>query len=116
MLSPSSTLGQSTLLALGDAYSQSLAGEGKVTLCVIGDRDANSAEFNAAANIAVSWRLPVVFVVENIRKVPSARQNSYVRECHGMPVLSVDGKNVEAVRDSVAEAVQRASAGKAPPW
>ncbi|MFZ1176934.1 MAG: thiamine pyrophosphate-dependent enzyme [Mycobacterium sp.] len=31
-----------------------------------------------------------------------------------MPVLSVDGKNVEAVRDLVAEAVQRASAGEGP--
>jgi TPP-dependent pyruvate/acetoin dehydrogenase alpha subunit len=108
------TLGQSTLFALGDAYVQSLAGEGKVPLCVIGGRDANSAEFSAAASIAVSWRLPVVFVVENIRNASGARQNSYVRERHGMPALSVDGKDVEAVCDSASEAVQRASAGGGP--
>ncbi len=114
LFSGSSTLGQSTLFALGGAHSQQRAGEGKVTLCVIGERDANSAEFNAAANIAMSWRLPVVFVVESIRDSSTALQNSYVREGHGMPVLSVNGKDVEAVRDSVAQAVHRASAGEGP--
>jgi TPP-dependent pyruvate/acetoin dehydrogenase alpha subunit len=108
------TLGQSTLFAVGDAYTQQRAGAGAVTLCVIGDRDADSAEFTAAANIAMSWRLPVVFVIENIRGARSARQDSYVRDCHGLPVVSVDGNDVEAVRDSVAEAVQRASAGGGP--
>jgi TPP-dependent pyruvate/acetoin dehydrogenase alpha subunit len=110
----SSTLGQSTLFAVGDAYTQQRAGEGKVTLCVIEDRDANSAEFTAAANIAMSWRLPVVFVVEDIRRARSGRQHSYVPDCHGLPVVSVDGNDVEAVRDSVAEAMQRAGAGAGP--
>jgi len=93
------------MFALGDAYTQQRAGEGKVALCVIDDRDANSAEFTAAANTAVSWRLPVVFVVANVRPAAGER---------GMPVLSVDGNDVEAVRDSVAEAVQRASDGEGP--
>jgi pyruvate dehydrogenase E1 component alpha subunit len=112
--SVSSTLGQSTLFAVGDAYTQQRAGEGKVSLCVVEDRDANSAEFTAAANIAMSWRLPVVFIVEDIRRARSGRQHSYVPDCHGLPVLSVDGNDVEAVRDSVAEAVQRAGAGGGP--
>src|SRR5262249_30645100 len=79
----SSALGKSSLFAIGDAYAQQRAGEGKVTLCVIGDRDANSAEFTAAANIAMSWRLPVVFVVENIRCARSAGPDSYVPACQG---------------------------------
>jgi TPP-dependent pyruvate/acetoin dehydrogenase alpha subunit len=112
--SVSGTLGQSTLFAVGDAHTQQRAGKGNVTLCVIGDRDVNSAEFTAAANIAMSWRLPVVFVVENIRGPHGARQESYVPACNGLPVLFVDGNDVEAVRDSVAGAVQRASAGGGP--
>ncbi len=46
---------QSILFALGDAYAQRHAGEGKVTLCVIGDDAVNSAEFKSAAQIALSW-------------------------------------------------------------
>jgi TPP-dependent pyruvate/acetoin dehydrogenase alpha subunit len=110
----SSALDQSTLFALGDAQIQQRAGDGKVTLCVIDDRDANSAEFTAAVNTAVAWRLPVVFVVANVRSAPNEPRDRHVRECRGIPVLSADGNQVEAVRDSVAEAVQRASTGGGP--
>ncbi|OBB69837.1 thiamine pyrophosphate-dependent enzyme [Mycobacterium sp. 852014-50255_SCH5639931] len=103
---------QSILFALGDAYAQRHAGEGKVTLCAIGDEAVNSAEFKSAAQIALSWRLPVVFVVENIRDASGVRRGP--REHHGLPVLSVDGNSVAAVHDSVTEAVERASAGGGP--
>ena len=113
-LSFSCSLDQTTLFALGDAQMQQRAGEGKVTLCVIDQRDANSDEFTAAANTAVSWRLPMVFVVADVRPAAGDRPGGYVRDCHGMPVLSVDGNDVEAVRDSVADAVQRAGDGEGP--
>jgi TPP-dependent pyruvate/acetoin dehydrogenase alpha subunit len=112
LFSSESALGQSTLFALGDAHAQRLAGEGKVTVCVIGDGDANCAEFTAAANIAVSWRLPVVFVVENIRGASGAPTRR--PKVHEMPMVSVDGRNVAAVSDSVAGAVLRASLGDGP--
>lgn len=103
---------QSILFALGDAYAQRHAGDGRVTLCVIGDDAVSSAEFKSAARIALSWRLPVVFVVENIRDASGVRRGP--REHHGLPVLSVDGNSVGAVHDSVTEAVERASAGGGP--
>ncbi|UXA06261.1 dehydrogenase [Mycobacterium sp. SMC-2] len=103
---------QSILFALGDAYGQQVAGEGRATLCIIGEDAVNSAEFKSAAQIALSWRLPVVFVVENIRDGSGVRRGP--RERHGLPVLSVDGKDVAAVGNSVAEAVQRAGAGGGP--
>jgi TPP-dependent pyruvate/acetoin dehydrogenase alpha subunit len=103
---------QSILFALGDAYGQQVAGEGKVTLCVVGADAVNSAEFKSAATIALSWRLPVVFVVENIRDCSGVRRGP--RERHGLPVLSVDGKNVAAVSESVVRGVERASAGGGP--
>jgi TPP-dependent pyruvate/acetoin dehydrogenase alpha subunit len=109
LLSASSALAQSVLFALGDAYAQRLAGAGEVTLFAIEGCDANSVEFKVAANIALSWQFPVVFVVENIRGAASSRQDS-----HGMTVLSVDGNDVEAVRDLVSEAAQRAGAGEGP--
>jgi pyruvate dehydrogenase E1 component alpha subunit len=103
----SSALQQSPLLAVGHAYGKQLINDGEVTVCVMEDRDANSADFAEAANIAMSWQLPVVFVVENVRDTEAGHY-------HGMSVLAVDGNDVEAVRDSVAQAVRRAGAGGGP--
>ncbi|WP_197694775.1 thiamine pyrophosphate-dependent enzyme [Mycobacterium sp. 852002-51971_SCH5477799-a] len=111
-LANETVLGQSTLFALGDANTQRMTGEGKVSLCVIGGRDTHSVEFTTAARIAVQWRLPVVFVVENIRGASNARRRAY--ESDTMPMLSVDGRDVVAVADSVAEAIHLASAGDGP--
>lgn len=103
---------RSILFALGDACAQQQAGAGNVTLCVVEGDAVNSAEFKSAAAIALSWRLPVVFVVESICAASGVRRGP--RERHGLPVLSVDGKNVGAVYDSVAQAVQRTGAGDGP--
>ncbi|WP_197502859.1 MULTISPECIES: thiamine pyrophosphate-dependent enzyme [unclassified Mycobacterium] len=112
LLDSSTDLARSISFALGDAYAQKLAGSGNVTLCAIGGRDANTAEFTAAASIAVSWRLPLVFVVENI--VEGARGRRGPHESRGLPLRSADGRYVAAVADSVADAVRRASAGGGP--
>ncbi|OBH05944.1 thiamine pyrophosphate-dependent enzyme [Mycobacterium sp. E1747] len=100
---------QSLLFAIGDAYGQQVAGEGGVTVCVIGVDAAKSAEFQSAARIAVSWRLPLVFVIESVGDASGVRRGP--RERYGLPFLSVDGRDVAAVRDSVSQAVQRAGAG-----
>ncbi|OMC27253.1 dehydrogenase [Mycobacterium colombiense] len=111
-LANETALGQSTLFALGDANTQRLTGEGNVSVCVIGGRDTHSVEFTSAARIAVQWRLPVVFVVENIRGASNARRRAY--DFDTMPMLPVDGRDVVAVADAVAEAVHLASAGDGP--
>jgi acetoin:2,6-dichlorophenolindophenol oxidoreductase subunit alpha len=113
---------QTPLLAVGHAYSQWLDNEGRVTLCAIKEQDVNSSVFNEAAKLAVMWQLPVVFLVGNVRCAPSARLDRHAPETqlhrraasYGMPGVSVDGNDVVAVRDCVAEAVQRARAGRGP--
>lgn len=102
-------LGKTTMFALGDAYSQRWAGDGAVTVCVIEGRDVESADFDAPAHVAASWRLPVVFVVEKVSGAAGPREHS-----HGMPVVPVDGNDAQAVRDTVSQALQRAGAGEGP--
>ncbi|GAB7143788.1 thiamine pyrophosphate-dependent dehydrogenase E1 component subunit alpha [Mycobacterium riyadhense] len=122
LLAPSGIVGHSLLLAVGHAYSQLLAEDGRVTLCVTGDGAVNSGAFNEAANMAALWQLPVVIFVENNRYALSVRLDQHVRETqlyrrasgYGMPGVQVDGNDVEAVRDCVGEAVQRARAGGGP--
>jgi TPP-dependent pyruvate/acetoin dehydrogenase alpha subunit len=109
-----SALQQSALRAVGQAYANWLADESKVTLCVIGEHEVNSPEFAEVVNAAVLWRLPVVFVVENTRYARRECQDSSLQERLGMPVRSVDGNDVGAVRDAVADALRRASADEGP--
>jgi TPP-dependent pyruvate/acetoin dehydrogenase alpha subunit len=114
-LSPlSGSLAQSALLAVGRAYANWLAEEGKVTVCVIGDHEVFSDDFAEIVNAAVLWRLPVVFVVENTRHARNTCTDRALHERIGMPVLSVDGNDVEAVQDCVSTALGRASAEQGP--
>jgi acetoin:2,6-dichlorophenolindophenol oxidoreductase subunit alpha len=99
-------------LLVQHAYSQWLDDKGGVTLCVIEDSDTTADSFREAASVAVLDQLPMVFLVEEIRcgwedlnRDPAS---------YGMPVVSVDGNDVAAVRDGVATAVQRARQGVGP--
>ncbi|WP_204079739.1 thiamine pyrophosphate-dependent dehydrogenase E1 component subunit alpha [Mycobacterium riyadhense] len=120
--SPPRVVEQSPLLAIGYGYTQWLDDNGRVTLCVAGDGDVDSAAFNDAANVAVVWQLPVVILVENIRDALSVRSGSHARDAqlyrkaagYGMPGVSVDGNDVQAVRETVAIAVDRARTGGGP--
>jgi pyruvate dehydrogenase E1 component alpha subunit len=112
--SSATALQRSALRAVGQAYANWLSEEGRVTLCAIGEHEVNSPEFAEVVNAAVLWRLPVVFVVENSRRARGAIEDSALQECLGMPVWSVDGNDVGAVRDSVSSALQRASADEGP--
>ncbi|BBX94917.1 dehydrogenase [Mycobacterium lacus] len=113
---------QSPLLAIGYAYSQWLDDHGRVTLCATEDSDVDASTFHEAANMAVLWQLPVVILVENIRCALSVRLGRPDRDSqlyrraagYGMPGVSVDGNDVESVRDCVARAVERARAGGGP--
>ncbi|BAX94442.1 thiamine pyrophosphate-dependent enzyme [Mycobacterium shigaense] len=109
-----SALQRSALRAVGQAYANWLHEEGRVTVCVIGEHEVDSADFAEVVNAAVLWRLPVVFVVENTRLARITWTDRVLHERIGMPVLSIDGNDVEAVRDVVAEALQRASADQGP--
>jgi acetoin:2,6-dichlorophenolindophenol oxidoreductase subunit alpha len=122
LLSPSGIIGHSLLLAVGHGYRQKLAAAGDVTLCVTGDGSVNSGAFNESANMAALWQLPVVIFVENNQYALSVPLDRSVHETqlyrrgrgYGMPGVRVNGNDVEAVRDCVTHAVQRARTGGGP--
>jgi acetoin:2,6-dichlorophenolindophenol oxidoreductase subunit alpha len=122
LLGPSGVVGHSLLYAIGHGYAQKLRGDGNVTLCVTGDGAVNSGAFNEALNMMALWQLPVVVLVENNQYALSIRIDRHVREQalflraagYGIPGVQVDGNDVEAVYETVLEAVTRARAGGGP--
>jgi pyruvate dehydrogenase E1 component alpha subunit len=111
------TIGTATGAAL--AFKQQRSD--RVCVCSFGDGTANRGDFHENINLAAVWRLPIVYVCQNNGWAISQRAPSYLpapvaarATGYGIPGRTVDGQDVEAVRDVVAEAVQRARSGDGP--
>jgi pyruvate dehydrogenase E1 component alpha subunit len=123
MLGSYAIVGAHLPVACGAAWSARLRGTEQVAVAFFGDGATNIGAFHEALNLAAVWRLPVLFVCENnlymeytpIRTVTAVEQPAAGRApAYGLPALVVDGNDVVAVRDAVAEAAARARAGDGP--
>lgn len=102
--------------ALGDEQAD------QVTACFIGDGATNNGQFFECLNMAVLWKLPILYVVENNKwaiGMAHARATSQPEiyqkaSVFGMPGVEVDGMDVLAVRTAAQEAIARARAGEGP--
>jgi pyruvate dehydrogenase E1 component alpha subunit len=109
-------------LAAGMGYGIRLRGTDQVTLCFFGDGAVNEGAFHEALNVCALWDLPVVFIIENNRYgmgTPLDRASSvkdlYQRgSAYGIPRRDVNGMDIFAVREALAEAIDRARKEKRP--
>jgi pyruvate dehydrogenase E1 component alpha subunit len=105
-------------LAFADKYNET----DRVTLCYMGDGAVRQGAFHEALNMAMTWKLPVIFIIENnyYAMGTSVERTSNVKELyklgHGfeMPSKAVDGMSCEAVHEAIAEAADRARRGDRP--
>ncbi|MEP2346705.1 MAG: thiamine pyrophosphate-dependent enzyme, partial [Algoriphagus sp.] len=73
-------------------------------------------------NLAMLYKTPVIFVIENngyamgtaVKRSSNVEDLSTLGESYDMPSFAVDGMNVEAVHEAVAEAADRARRGDGP--
>ncbi|BBJ42342.1 pyruvate dehydrogenase (acetyl-transferring) E1 component subunit alpha [Streptomyces antimycoticus] len=108
--------------AVGLAHAARLKGDDVVALALVGDGGTSEGDFHEALNFAAVWRAPVVFLVQNngfAISVPLAKQTAAPSLAHkavgyGMPGRLVDGNDVAAVHQVLAEAVRRARGGGGP--
>ena len=121
----STIVGGELSLAPGLALAQKMGkGEpGGIVAVFFGDGAACEGIFHEALNLAVQWRLPLLFVCENnqwqafvhrLETMPDAAIGNWARG-HGLPVETVDGNDAEAVLAAATRAVAhiRASGGPA---
>nr|YP_009393735.1 pyruvate dehydrogenase E1 component alpha subunit [Caloglossa beccarii]ARW62297.1 pyruvate dehydrogenase E1 component alpha subunit [Caloglossa beccarii] len=93
-----------------------------VTACFFGDGTTNNGQFFECLNLAVLWKLPVIFVVENNQWAIGMAHNrsTSLPEIHkkaqsfGLPGIEVDGMDVLAVRNVALQAIDRARLGEGP--
>ncbi|MCA2981291.1 MAG: pyruvate dehydrogenase (acetyl-transferring) E1 component subunit alpha [Myxococcaceae bacterium] len=109
-------------LAVGLALADHRLARDVVTACFFGEGAVAEGEFHEALNLAALWRLPVLFLCENNRyAMGTALERSEAETdltkkaaSYRVPAQQVDGMNVEAVADAVAEAAGHARAGRGP--
>jgi len=109
-------------MAGGAALSCRFRGTGQVVLCFFGDGASCEGEFFEAMNMAMLWKVPLVFICENngiAISVPTSKSQATPdiadrARGFGMPATIVDGNDVLAVKVAVAEGVARARAGEGP--
>ncbi len=105
----STIVGGELSLAPGVALAQTLGAEGTtpggITAVFFGDGAACEGIFHEAVNLAVTWRLPILFVCENNQwqaYVPRAQTMAVPHVAdwvggHGLATQVVDGNDVDAV-------------------
>ena len=109
-------------IAAGAALAYKMRGEDRVVASFFGDGATNEGAFHEGLNLAAIWALPVVFVCENNKygmsfstelsmAVPHVADRA---AAYGMPGVTVDGNDLDAVYAAAQEAVDRARSGGGP--
>jgi len=106
--------------AAGVALAMKLRKQARAVLCVIGDGGTSKGDFYEAINMAGVWTLPLVVLINNNQwaiSVPRSAQSAAQTLAQkaiaaGIPGQQVDGNDVIAVHDVVANALHRARTGQ----
>jgi pyruvate dehydrogenase E1 component alpha subunit len=109
-------------IAVGAAMAFKLRKEPYISLTFFGDGATNIGTFHEALNMAAVWKTPTIFIITNNlygEYSPLATTTAITRladraTSYGIPGVQVDGNDLYAVRDVVAEAAARARAGDGP--
>jgi pyruvate dehydrogenase E1 component alpha subunit len=106
----------------GLAFAEKYKGTNNVVLCYFGDGAARQGMLHETFNLAMLWKLPVIFICENnnyamgtsIERTSNVIDIYKLADAYDMPADKVDGMTPETVHDSVARAVKRAKEGDGP--
>lgn len=109
-------------LGAGLAFAEKYNKTGNLCLCYMGDGAVRQGAFHEALNLAMLWKLPVIFIIENngYAMGTSVRRSSNVTElyklgsAYDMPSEPVNAMRCEDVHEAVARAAERARAGEGP--
>jgi len=115
-------VGAQVPLGAGIAFAEKFNKTKNLCMCYMGDGAVRQGAFHEALNLAMLWKLPVIFVIENngyamgtsVKRSSNVTELYTLAEAYDMPAEPVDAMSVEAVHISVAKAAERARAGEGP--
>ena len=100
----------------GLAFAEKYRGTDNVVLCFFGDGAARQGMLHETFNLAMLWKLPVIFICENnnyamgtsVERTSNVIDIYTLADGYDMPGDTVDGMSAEAVHEGVSRAVKRA--------
>lgn len=109
-------------MGLGVAFAEKYAGTTNLCIAKMGDGALRQGAVHEAFNLAMLYKSPVIFVVENngyamgtsVARTSNVTELYKIGEAYDMPSFPVDGMNVEAIHEAVSEAAARARRGDGP--
>jgi pyruvate dehydrogenase E1 component alpha subunit len=115
-------VGAQIAIGAGIAFADKYRGGDQVTYCFFGDGAARQGILHETFNMAMNWKLPVVFVIENndYAMGTSVERTSNVHELYklglsyNMPGTPVNGMRCEEVHEAFADAAAHVRAGNGP--
>jgi pyruvate dehydrogenase E1 component alpha subunit len=122
MLGANGIVGAGPPMATGAALSIDYQDRDQVAVGFLGDGAVAQGQVHEAVNLASTWDLPAIFVIENnqygegtpVEKQHNVDSLSDTAAAHDIPGVTVDGMDVTAVAEAVGEARSRARAGDGP--
>ena len=122
ILPPTPPLAIGALTIAGMAMAFARDGSGRVALSFIGEGGTSLGEWHEAINLCGVRRLPAVFCIENnqtalstpVRDQSAARVFADKADGYGIPGITIDGTDPDAIAAAFAWAVERARAGRGP--
>jgi pyruvate dehydrogenase E1 component alpha subunit len=109
-------------LGAGIAFADRYRGGKQITVCFFGDGAARQGALHETFNMAMMWKLPVVFVCENngyamgtsVERTTNVLDIYKIGAAYDMPSKPVDGMKCETVHEAIAEAAEKARNGEGP--
>ena len=106
----------------GLAFAEKYMGTDNVVLTFFGDGAARQGMLHEVFNLAMLWKLPVIFICENnnyamgtsVQRTSNVIDIYKLADAYEMPADMIDGMSPEAVHEGVARAVKRAREGGGP--
>ncbi len=109
-------------IGAGIAFADQYLGNDCVTICYMGDGAVRQGALHETFNMAMLWKLPVIFVCENngyamgtsVERTTNVMDIHKIGEAYEMPNAAVDGMQAETVHEAIAAAAERARKGDGP--
>ncbi len=106
----------------GLGFAEKYKGTDNVCLTFFGDGAARQGMLHETFNMAMTWKIPVVFICENnnyamgtsVERTSNVVDIYKLADAYDMPYDTIDGMSPEAVYESVSRAVERGRKGDGP--
>jgi pyruvate dehydrogenase E1 component alpha subunit len=109
-------------LGAGIAFAEKYKKSKNLCITYMGDGAVRQGAFHEALNLAMTYKLPVIYVIENngyamgtsVQRTSNVHNLHTLGEAYDMPSESIDAMKVEDVHNAVAAAAERARKGEGP--